>query len=156
MANTITGRVYSVGQTQAIPTKNGGQPFYKRELVLDATRYDQYTGEKGFENYPMFEFSGDKCKDLDGLQVGAVVTVSFDLQGSFFDAQDGTKKNFTRVRGYKIEVKSASVQAPMPQPQPQQAPQSQYQQQYQQQMQQQYQPPQGGMPPHPGKEHLPF
>lgn len=153
MANTITGRVYSVGQTQAIPSKNGGQPFCKRELILDATRYDQYTGEKGFENYPMFEFSGDKCKDLDGLQVGAVVTVSFDLQGSFFDAKDGTKKNFTRVRGYKIEVKDVPVQAQIAQPQPQQA----QQHQYQPQMQQQYPPqPQGGTPPPPTSKDLPW
>lgn len=157
MANTITGRVYSVGQTLSIPSKSGGQPFLKRDLVLDATRYDPYTGEKGFENFPLFEFTGDKCKELDGLQVGSVVTVSFDLQGGYFDAQDGTKKNYTRVRGYKIEVKGVAqqVQQVQQQPQAQQYYQQQAQPQYQQQAQPQYQqapPP----PPPPGRGDLPF
>lgn len=155
MANTITGRVYSVGQTQALQTKNG-QPFYKRDLIIDATRYDSYTGEKGFENFPMFEFSGDKCKELDGLQVGAVVTVSFDLQGSFFDAQDGTKKNFTRVRGYKIEVKGVPASAQPQYVQQMQQPQQCCQQQPQSMQGQQQAQPQYQQAPPPGRGELPF
>lgn len=151
MANTVTGKIFSIGSTQTIPSKNGGQPFYKRDIVLDATRFDPYTGERGFENYPMFEFTGEKCKDLDGYQIGQVVTISFELQGSFFDASDGTKKNFTRVRGYKIEARAVAANAPQPQPQPQPAPQQQYQSQY---PPQQY-PPQPTPPP-PGMNDLPF
>ena len=121
---TITGRIHSIGNTQSIASKNGGQPFQKRELVLDTTRFDPYTGEKDkYENYPMLEFSGEKCKDLDGFNVGQVVTVSFDLQGNFFEAQDGTKKNFTRVRGYKIEARAVASPQPQPQVQAQAAPQ---------------------------------
>ena len=145
MANTVTGKIFSIGSTQTIPSKNGGQPFYKRDIVLDATRFDPYTGERGFENYPMFEFSGEKCKDLDGYQVGQVVTISFELQGSFFDASDGTKKNFTRVRGYKIEARAVANPQPQPKVQQQPAPQ-QYQSQY---------PPQQTPPP-PGMNDLPF
>ena len=152
MANQITGKLFSIGSTQTIQSKNGNQ-FTKRDVVLDTTRYDPYTGERGFENYPMFEFTGEKCKDLDGYQVGQVVTISFDLQGGFFDGEDGTKKNFTKVRGYKIEAR-ASVQAqPQPHVQPQAAPQPQYQPQYQAAPQQQYQQQ---TPPPPGMNDLPF
>lgn len=151
MANTVTGKIFSIGSTQTIPSKNGGQPFYKRDIVLDATRFDPYTGERGFENYPMFEFNGEKCKDLDGYQVGQVVTISFELQGSFFDASDGTKKNFTRVRGYKIEAKQMAAHASQPKVQQQPAPQ-QYQSQYPPQQQYQPQP----TPPPPGMNDLPF
>lgn len=123
MALQITGKIHQIGMTQIIPSKSGGQPFQKREVVLDCTRFDPYTGQRDqYENYPSFEFSGEKCKDLDGYQPGQVVTISFDLQGNFFDAQDGTKKNFTRVRGYKIEARTAVHPQPQKAVQPQAAP----------------------------------
>lgn len=132
MALQVTGKIHSVGQTVSIPAKNG-QPFLKRELILDTTRFDPYTGERSqYENFPMFEFSGDKCKDLDGLKSGQVVTVSFELQGAFFKGQDGKEKNFTRVRAFKVDVRQ-------PQAQPQQPQQPQQVQQVQQPQQPQYQ-----------------
>lgn len=119
----ITGRIYGISPIQSITTKNG-TTVTKREIILDTTRFDPYTGERSeYENYPMFEFNGEKCKDLDGFKVGDVATISFDLQGGFYDATDGTKKNFTKVRGYKIEARQ-SVQ---PVAQPQVQPQPQYQ-----------------------------
>lgn len=124
MANQMTGRVYGISPIQTIQTKSG-QPFVKREIILDVTRFDPYTGERDkYENFPMFEFMGDKCKELDACKVGDVVTISFDLQGSFFDGEDCKKRNFTRVRGYKLEVKGKAVQntKQAPQPQPQAAP----------------------------------
>lgn len=115
MASTITGKVYSIGDTISIPSKNGGQPFQKREVVLDATRFDPYTGERDkFENFPMFEFSGDKCSELDKCNEGDVVTISFIIQGSFYKSQDGSEKNFTRVRGYSVEVKQFANQTTAP------------------------------------------
>lgn len=132
MALQITGRIRSIGSTQSIPSKNGGTTLEKRELILDTTRFDPYTGERSkYENYPSLEFTGEKCKDLDGYQVGQVVTVTFELQGNFFMGQDGTEKNITRARAFKVEARAvqhtAQPQAPQPmaQPmaQPQQAPQ---------------------------------
>ena len=126
MANSVTGRIYGISPTQSIQT-NGGNTFMKREIILDATRFDPYTGERDqYENFPMFEFTGDRCKDLDGFEVGQVVTITFDLQGGFFE-HEGKKKNFTKIRGYKIELKHMSTNAPQPQPmqqatQPQAAP----------------------------------
>lgn len=151
MANQITGRVFSIGQTQSIQTKSGN-PFTKREIVLDASKYDMYTGEKGFENYPMFEFTGEKCKDLDGYQVGQVVTISFDIQGGFYDDKDGVKRNLTKVRGYKIEARTGVQAQPQQQVQPQAAPQPQYQAAPQPQYPQQ----QPQTPPPPGMNDLPF
>lgn len=143
--------MFSIGQTQSIQTKSGN-PFTKREIVLDASKYDMYTGEKGFENYPMFEFTGEKCKDLDGYQVGQVVTISFDLQGGFYDDKDGVKKNITKVRGYKIEARTSVQAQPQQQVQPQAAPQPQYQAAPQPQYPQQ----QPQTPPPPGMNDLPF
>ena len=119
MALKVIGKVYSVGQTQQIASKNGGQPFLKREIVLDATRYDGLTGERGYDNFPMFEFSGEKCTELDAFKMGDVVEVSFELQGSFYKDKDNLERNFTRVRAYKIElyaVKSKPVAQPQTHP----------------------------------------
>lgn len=120
MALKVIGKVHSVGQIQQIASKNGGQPFLKREIVLDATRYDGLTGERGYDNFPMFEFSGDKCTELDAFKRGDVVEVSFELQGSFYKDKDGVERNFTRVRAYKIEPYAVKSK-PAPQPHTQQS-----------------------------------
>lgn len=118
MALKMIGKVFSIGATQSIASKNGGQPFQKREIVLDATRFDGLTGERGYDNFPMFEFGGEKCSELDGFKAGDVVEISFELQGSFYKDKDGVEKNFTRVRAYKIEhyqTKQRPAQQPVQQ-----------------------------------------
>lgn len=99
MANTITGKILVIGQTEAIPYQD--KTFYKRELVLDASRFDQYSGQK-FENYPKFEFTGNNCSSLDQFQIGQVVTVSFVLSGRRVE-KNGQVSFFTNVTGYKVE-----------------------------------------------------
>lgn len=135
MSNTITGRVYRITPTVEIKSKDGQTSFKKRELTLDATRYNPYTGEREFENYPTIEFGGEKCALLDNIKEGDIVTVSFDLSGTSYKDAQGTEKWFTRIRGYKVEKRqarqqgcetataapaatSAEVPAPMPVAQP--------------------------------------
>lgn len=125
MANQIIGRVFYIGDTNSIKSKDGSKTYYKRELVLDATRFDGLTGQRGYDNYPSIEFSGDNCQLLNQLKMGDVVTVSFDLQGTKYE-KDGQTRFFTSIRGYKVELKQSS----------------QPQQQYQQPAQPTYQPPQ--------------
>lgn len=101
MANTIIGKVLVIGRTEEIPSKNGSQPFLKRTLVLDCSRYDQYTGQK-FENYPQLEFASKNTAILDNFNVGDVVEVSFALQGRSYE-KDGVQKYFTSIVGYKVK-----------------------------------------------------
>ena len=127
MANTITGRIERISPTVQIPSRDGSKTYPKREVVLDATRYDQYTGERGYDNFPAFEFVGEKCAELDNYQQGQVVTISFDLQGRRWE-KDGKVKYITTVRAYKIEVWKGQQQQPATgaaMPQPQAAPQPQ-------------------------------
>lgn len=114
MPNTLTGRIDRIGPTVQIPSKDGARQFTKRELTIDATRFDSYTGERGYDNFPTFEFSGERCAELDHYQPGQLVTVSFDLQGMKYTDRDGTTKYFTRVRGYKIEPKQMAAQPAQP------------------------------------------
>ena len=104
MPNQITGRIYHIGPTQQIPTKAGGT-FCRRELVIDATRYDWRTGQKLYDNLPAFEVAGEKlCAELDAYREGDMLTVSFDLYGTEYrDRQTGEVRHFTRARAYRME-----------------------------------------------------
>lgn len=108
--NTITGKVHLVMPTETIPTKKDPtKTFSKRTIVLDCT----WTGDKGtFENYPAFEFTGERCSLLDSIKTGQQVTISFDLQGNKFVGNDGKERYFTSVRGFKIDLVSAPASAP--------------------------------------------
>lgn len=65
MANTLTGKILYIYPPQQIPSKDGSKVITKRAIVIDCTRFDPYTGERGFENTPMLEFIGDRCAELD-------------------------------------------------------------------------------------------
>lgn len=118
MPNTLTGRIDRIGPTVQIPSQKGGTPFFKRELTLNAMRYDPNTGEPvTSENFPTFEFDGERCAELDRYQPGDVVTVSFNLNGRKYTDRDGKERYFTTVRGYKIESRQQrQPQRPAPQP----------------------------------------
>lgn len=116
MANTISGKVHLITDVQEIKGKSGNS-FYKRQLVIDARRYDPITGEPKYDNYPSFEFSGDAMKQLDDFKPGDAVTVSYDINGREVKDENGKVRYFNSIRGYKVEPYGT------PQPQPTQQPQ---------------------------------
>ena len=130
----ITGRVIALSAVQEVASKEAGKPaIKKRELYLDMTMYDPYTGERSEkENKPVLEFGGEKVIDKIAalnLEKGDVVTISFAIQGTpYKDQQTGKQKVFTAIRCYDIDlVRKANGQqvqqsAPAPQPQPEPAP----------------------------------
>lgn len=109
----MIGKVLSIGPTQQIPTKNGSS-FFKRELVLDATRYDSLTGEKRV-NFPSFVFSNKNCDLLDKFKKDDIVEVSFVIQGREY-AKDGVTKYINDVVGFNIVPfqRAEKVAAPAP------------------------------------------
>ncbi len=108
-----------IGNTEEIPSKNGGEPFKKRVVVLNCTHSD--FGQV-YENYPSFEFSGKHVDDPAGFAVGEIVTISFALQGTKYQkSANDPVKYFNTISGYKIEKYQRGGQTQ------QQAPQSQQQ-----------------------------
>lgn len=124
MANTVTGIIREIGETQQIPSKTGGNPFMKREFLLDATPHDTWTGERSqYENILPLEVSGDKCTELDRFRIGDVITVSFALQGREWTNQDCQLKRMVSIRCYKLEYRVQPKQDSAPrQEEPQQFP----------------------------------
>ena len=130
----ITGRVIALSAVQEIPSREAGKPaMKKRELYLDMTMYDPYTGERSDrENKPLLEFGGDKVLEklaALNLQKDDVVTVSFAIQGTpYKDQQTGKMKVFTAIRCYDVDVVRKAGQQQAQQQYVQQQPQQQVQQ----------------------------
>lgn len=109
MSNSITGKVIAISQIEEVASSQPGkEPFKKRSVYIDCTRYDTYTGERGRENTPLLEFGGkglDKLNELvnNGLKKDDIVTISFDIQGTKY-TKDGKTQVFTRVRPFDIEL----------------------------------------------------
>ena len=114
MANTISGKIHLITDVQEIKGKSGNS-FYKRQLVIDAKRYDPITGEPKYDNYPSFELSGEAMKQLDDYKVGDAVTVSYDINGREVKDENGNVRYFNSIRGYKVEPYGAKdMQQPAP------------------------------------------
>lgn len=164
MANQISGRVIALSQVKEVASSDPSKPaMKKRELYMDCTRFDPYTGERSqFENKPLLEFGGDKVlAKLESLNLkpNDIVKVSFDIQGTpYKDKNTGKMRVYTAIRCYDIEV-TRRADGSVPQtaaPQPQQAaPQAQQMntQQIAQQLQAQ---PVNDPLPEPANDGLPF
>ena len=100
MAFQISGIIQQIGNTESIPYQD--KVFKKRELVLDCSYRNQFTGQIERANYPKFEFTGIHVDDLNNFKLGDIVTVSFSLNGSRSE-KDGQVRYFTNVQGFKIE-----------------------------------------------------
>ena len=98
--------IHSISPIIEIPSKNGGTPFQKRELVID----DAWADREGtlHPNYVLIEFSGDKMQLLDSFQPGQRVNIDACVNGREYNG-----RIFTTIKGFGI--------SPYQQPQPQQA-----------------------------------
>lgn len=105
MIYNIKAKVYKVGNIQNIPSQSGGEPYRKRTLILDASRFDPYTGEKGGDNPVVIEFSNKRVDELDKFRVGDLVDVQFVVQGrKYTDKATQEEKFFTSLVGLGVEM----------------------------------------------------
>lgn len=118
MSNQISGRVIAVSKVQTVASADPSKaPLKKREIYIDCTRYDPYTGERSlYENKPLLEFVSDKILEkvnpvLDSIQKDDIVTISFDLQGRQYKGKDGKTQFTTGIRCYDIVVTRRAGQA---------------------------------------------
>jgi hypothetical protein len=86
----VSGKVKLVNATQVVSDK-----FSKRTLVVVTN--DQYPQEIEVQ------FTQDKCSMLDGLSVGAEVTIGVNLRGRMWTNPQGEEKYFNTIEGWKID-----------------------------------------------------
>lgn len=108
----ITGGaiIYSISPLQEIPSKNGGAPFLKRELIID----DSWSDRDGavHPNFVLVEFTGDKMSLLDNFLPGQRVNVDACVNGREYNG-----RMFTSIRGLGITPYQQPQQAYPQQPQ---------------------------------------
>lgn len=110
MANSYKGKIEAIESIQSI-ARNGKEPFQKRRVMLDATRFDGLTGERGYEKHIIFEFNGKAASIPNDFKKGDLVEVFFDVESYKGTKKDGTSDWFTSVRGYKISPLQQASQA---------------------------------------------
>lgn len=81
------GHIKWIGETQSFPSG-----FSKREFVV-TTQHDKYPQDL------KFEVVKDKCSLLDTYEVGAAVTVSFDIRGNEYNG-----KYYVNLSCWKLQV----------------------------------------------------
>ncbi|MBO5886636.1 MAG: DUF3127 domain-containing protein [Bacteroidaceae bacterium] len=114
MANIISGKIIGIGQTQTIQSSKGGNPLIKRELVLQALRFNPNDGTPELDEYntPILEVRGqDNCNMLDKFRVGMCVKVAFALEGrkTTNKEKEGAVRFFNTARAYSIEEMQVSL-----------------------------------------------
>ena len=110
MANSYKGKIVAIEGIQSIQ-RQGKEPFEKRRLMLDATRFDGLTGERGYEKRIIFDFSGKNAHIPDTFKAEDIAEVFFDVESYQGTKKDGTTDWFTSVRGYKIQKLEAQNNA---------------------------------------------
>ena len=104
--NTIVGKVLSIGQAVNVSKT---KEYLKREVILDCSRYDQYTVQ--------LSFSGKNVDAPSSFKQGDLVEVSFYLSGRKWE-----NKIIMDIVGVNMEAKgrraeqSQAAQANAPQP----------------------------------------
>ncbi|WP_286375428.1 DUF3127 domain-containing protein [Xylanibacter rodentium] len=111
---SATALIHHISPVIDIPSRNGGQSFQKRELILD----DTWTKDGNtYPNFVLIEFSGDKMAQLDSFAPGQRVTVEAyvngrEYQGRYFNTIKGMS-----VAPYQQQQTSHPVgQRPAPAP----------------------------------------
>jgi hypothetical protein len=95
----IEGKIKLVNATQVVSEK-----FSKRTLVVVTS-----------DTYPQeieVQFTQDKCSLLDGLPVGAEVTIGVNLRGRMWTNPQGEDKYFNTIEGWKIDKVGFQQSAP--------------------------------------------
>jgi hypothetical protein len=99
----IEGKIKLVNATQVVSDK-----FSKRTLVVVTS-----------DTYPQeieIQFTQDKCSLLDGLPVGAEVTIGVNLRGRMWTNPQGEDKYFNTIEGWKIDKVGFQQSTPSVQP----------------------------------------
>lgn len=112
---TATALIHYISPVIEIPSKSGGQPFQKRELILnDSWERDGQT----YPNFVVIEFSGDKMAQLDNFVPGQRVTID-----AYVNGREHQGRVFNTIKGqtvtlYQPQQSNGAVQRSAPAPAP--------------------------------------
>ena len=94
---TATAAIYSISPVIDIPSKNGGNPFQKRELVLDDSWLDREN--QLHQSLVVIEATGEKMDLLNQFAPGTRVTVEAIVSG-----REANGRVFNTIKLYNISL----------------------------------------------------
>lgn len=110
---TATAPIYSISPVIDIPSKNGGNPFQKRELILDDTWLDR--DNQPHQSLVVIEATGEKMDLLNQFSPGMRVTVEALVSGR---EANGRVFNSIRLLGIQQAAQQTYATPTMPPQQP--------------------------------------
>jgi hypothetical protein len=96
MGIEATGKLHTI-----FDTKQVSERFTKREFVVELTDNPKYP------QVVLFQLTGDRCTQLDGLRVGDAVRIDFSLRGREWRSPQGDVKYFNSLDVWKVEPAGA-------------------------------------------------
>ena len=98
MGIEVTGRLHTIFATQQVSER-----FTKREFVVEMSDNSKYP------QTVLFQLTGDRCNQLDGLEVGTEVRIDFSLRGREWKSPKGETKYFNSLDVWKVESARAGA-----------------------------------------------
>lgn len=87
----------AIGKLHTIfETKQVSERFSKREFVVETTDNPKYP------QVVLFQLTGDRCSQLDGLRVGDQVAIEFSVRGREWRSPSGDVKYFNSLDVWKV------------------------------------------------------
>jgi hypothetical protein len=97
MGIEVTGRLHAIFDTKQVTER-----FSKREFVVEMSDNPKYP------QLVLFQLTGNRCENLDGLNVGDDVRVEFSLRGREWKSPQGETKYFNSLDVWTIERASGA------------------------------------------------
>ncbi len=97
MGIEATGKLHTIFETKQVSER-----FSKREFVVEIADNPKYP------QTVLFQLTGDRCSQLDGMNVGDQVRIEFSLRGREWRSPSGEVKYFNSLDVWKIEPARAS------------------------------------------------
>lgn len=98
MGIEATGKLHTIFETKQVSER-----FSKREFVIEMSDNPKYP------QVVLFQLTGDRCAQLDGLNVGDTVTIEFSLRGREWKSPSGELKYFNSLDVWKVEARRAGA-----------------------------------------------
>ncbi len=92
MGIEATGKLHTIFETKQVSER-----FSKREFVVELADNPKYP------QTVLFQLTGDRCAQLDGMNVGDQVRIEFSLRGREWRSPSGEVKYFNSLDVWKIE-----------------------------------------------------
>ena len=97
MGIETTGKLHTIFETKQVSER-----FSKREFVIELADNPKYP------QTVLFQLTGDRCSQLDGMRVGDEVRIEFSLRGREWRSPSGEVKYFNSLDVWKIEPARAA------------------------------------------------